>query len=367
MRQICSVPNVRQIRALFAALAVPLLLSWTSTASDTKLDAVYAADQQADARQSAGVKIAQTSRAKTAKSAPTASKSASAKAGRKKSSTKPIRLKIEVPCRAWVPKNVQPKVVLLCVHGLGLNSGSFEDFGRQMQGQGIGTFAVDVRGFGTWINLKGKEKCDFASCISDVVQALNVLHTAYPDKPIFILGESMGGAIALHVAAEHQDMISGLISSVPSGDRFHKMKNKLSVALHLATLRANRPIDVGAKVIEEATDDPAMRAKWKDDPFDRLKLSSKELMQFQRFMSENNQMAKRIDKIPVLYLVGLNDKLVKPEGTVELYNETATADKKLATIKNSEHLIFELHKISPELRGVIVNWLLTHAQKRSQA
>ena len=76
-----------------------------------------------------------------------------------------VRLKIYVPCRAWVPKNVQPKVVLLCVHGIGLNSASYDEFGKQMQQQGIGCFAVDVRGFGTWMRLKGKEKCDFKACL----------------------------------------------------------------------------------------------------------------------------------------------------------------------------------------------------------
>jgi alpha-beta hydrolase superfamily lysophospholipase len=273
---------------------------------------------------------------------------------------KPVRLKIQVPCRAWVPQKIAPKAVLLCVHGLGLNSESFQEFGKQMQADGIATFAVDVRGFGTWMKLKGKQKCDFNSCLSDVVQALTVLHTAYPNKPIFLLGESMGGAIAMRVAAEHQDLVDGLISSVPSGDRFHTTKNQLRVALNLVTFRANKPIDVGTGVIDDATHNAVERAKWEDDPFNRLKLSSKELIQFQHFMSDNHDTAKQIDKIPVLFLVGLKDKLVKPEGTRELYNEIRTEDKKLVTIRSSEHLIFENHKISPDLKKVLTNWLLTH-------
>jgi alpha-beta hydrolase superfamily lysophospholipase len=273
-----------------------------------------------------------------------------------------VRLKIEVPCRAWVPNGVQPKAVLLCVHGLGLNSESYEEFGKQMQAQGIGCFAVDVRGFGTWMKLKGKQNCDFKSCISDVVQALNVLHTAYPRKRVFVLGESMGGAIAMRVAAEHPELVDGLISSVPSGDRFHTTKNKLRVALHLVTFRPNEEIDVGTGVIEDATHNAAERAKWKDDPFNRLELSSKELMQFQHFMNQNDEVAKKIDTMPVLFLVGLKDKLVKPEGTRELYNRIPSEDKKLVTIRSSEHLIFENHKISPDLNRVVTGWLLSHSQ-----
>ena len=168
----------------------------------------------------------------------------------------------------------------------------------------------------------------------------------------------------MRVASEHQDLVQGLISSVPSGDRFQKTKNQLRVALHLALLKGNQPLDVGTKVIKQATTDEEVAEKWKDDPFDRLKLSSKELIQFQHFMNDNHEAAKRIDKIPVLVLVGLKDELVKPAGTVELFEEIASPDKKLATIKNSEHLIFELHKISPALNGVLMNWLLSHAKPK---
>lgn len=276
---------------------------------------------------------------------------------------KPVRLKIEVPCRAWTPKNVQPKAVLLCVHGLGLNSASYTEFAKQMVKEGIGVFAVDVRGFGTWMQLKGKQKCDFESCISDVQQALKVLHTVYPNKPIFVLGESMGGAIAMRVTADHPELVDGLISCVPSGDRFHKTRNQLRVALRLITLRGNKDIDVGTGVIEDATADMSQRTKWKDDPLNRLALSPKELMHFQSFMNDNHETAKRITDTPVLFVVGLADKLVKPKGSMELYEEVASEDKKMATIKNAEHLVFENHQISNELKGLLVYWLLTHKKK----
>lgn len=335
------------IGKLLAIFVVPLAMLATNVGAGEAVDAAHGAKQKA------GVGKVSSFRKRSVKTG----MAAQAKGA------KPKRLKIEVPCRAWVPKSIQPKAVLLCVHGLGLNSDSYEDFGKQMQAEGIGAFAVDVRGFGTWMQLEGKSKCDFDSCLSDVENALKVLHTAYPTKPIFVLGESMGGAIALHVVAEHPELVDGVISCVPSGDRFHKTKNELRVALHLITLRANTPIDVGTKVIEDATKDPALRERWMDDPLDRLKLSSKELMQFQRFMNDNHETVKKIDKTPVLFLVGLSDKLVKPEGTVELYNEIPAEDKKLVTIRSAEHLIFELHKLSPDLNGVVVNWLLTHASK----
>lgn len=275
--------------------------------------------------------------------------------------TKPtIRLKIEVPCRAWIPPKTTPKVVLLCVHGLGLNSQSFEQFGRDMSKRGVATFAVDVRGFGTWMKLDGKEEVDFDSCLMDVEKALKVLHTAYPKVPIFILGESMGGAIALRITAEHPELVSGLISAVPSGDRFHKTRNELKVALRLMTGRKNKPMDLGTAVVDEATDDPGLREGWKDDPLNRLSISPKELMQFSRFMNENHDMAERIVGKPVLILAGFKDKLVKPQGTIDLFNEIPTADKMLMIVGNGEHLIFEESQMTEQVAAMLLGWLNSH-------
>jgi len=118
------------------------------------------------------------------------------------------------------------------------------------------------------------------------------------------------------------------------------------------------------KTIEEATRDEALRAKWKDDPLNRLKLSPKELIHFQRFMNDNHDTAKRITKTPVLFVVGMSDKLVKPEGSIELYKEVASSDKKMMTIKSAEHLIFEQGRMTPAVFTYVVSWLNSHAAIR---
>jgi alpha-beta hydrolase superfamily lysophospholipase len=295
-----------------------------------------------------------------------ANRSSSTKKPSKQASTttakKPIRLRIDVPCRAWTPPNVLPKVVLLCVHGLGLNSASFENFGQRMSKLGIATFAVDVRGFGTWMKLQGKEQVDFNACLADVEQALKVLHTAYPKLPIYILGESMGGAIALRFTAEHPDLVDGLICAVPSGDRFHKTRNELRVAMRMVTGGMGKPMEVGTRVVEDATDDLAVRESWTGDPLNRMALTPKELMQFQRFMNENHDTAKKIEKKPVLMLAGFKDKLVKPQGTIELFNELTTPDKLLVVVGNGEHLIFEESQLTNQVCWVVLGWLKSHVE-----
>jgi alpha-beta hydrolase superfamily lysophospholipase len=266
----------------------------------------------------------------------------------------------DIPCRSWLPTKVPTTMVLLCVHGLGLNSKSYEGFGQRVAQLGVATYALDVRGFGRWMERAGKDQVDFDACLTDIEKVLKALRASYQKLPVYILGESMGGAIALRVAAVQPDLVDGLISAVPSGDRFHKTRNQLRVALRLITGRKNKPMDVGDKLVQDATDDPALQERWKDDPLNRMELTPKELMQFQGFMNENHDAAPKIDRKPVLVICGFKDRLVKPQGTVELFNELTTPDKMLVILGNGEHLIFEEGQLTDQACWVLMGWLNSH-------
>ena len=168
---------------------------------------------------------------------------------------------IKVPYRAWLPEGQGANIVLLCVHGLGFSSEAFQQFGNYMAGRGIPTYALDVRGFGQWAKMEGHQTVDFESCLSDVEQALKTLHKAYPKARVFLVGESMGGAIALRVASRYPQLVSGLISAVPSSDRFAKTKQEMIVGMHLMK-NPDKPIDVAPMIVKRVTEDPVLQQEW---------------------------------------------------------------------------------------------------------
>ncbi|MBX9692378.1 MAG: alpha/beta fold hydrolase [Cyanobacteria bacterium] len=243
------------------------------------------------------------------------------------------------PCQSWINPIGKPQACLLCIHGLGLHSGSYEFFAKEASQHGVAVFAIDVRGFGSWMKAQGREQVNFQSCIEDIKNALESIHSAYPGLPVFILGESMGGAIALRAAAEHPDLVDGLVSSVPAAERFKQGRTSMKVAGHMLA-GPNKKFDIGSDIIDQATKNEELKREWKDDPLARMELSPKELIQFQEFMNDNHDYAKKIVDMPVLFVQGTADKLVKPEGTWELFNDVATTDKVFLAVP-SEHLIFE--------------------------
>lgn len=242
------------------------------------------------------------------------------------------------PCRTWVQAGAEPIACLLCIHGLGLQSNSYEYFGNEQSKRGLAVYAIDVRGFGAWMNSKGKTKMNFDECLADIKQSLESIRAANPGKPVYILGESMGGAIALRAASLYPDLVDGLISSVPAGERFNQGKTSMKVFLNLLT--GVNISDVGKDIVNQATANQKLKSQWEGDPLARLNLTPQELIQFQDFMNSNHDAAKKLGSMPVLFVQGNGDQLVKPEGTWELFNSVASKDKSFFAVPG-EHLIFE--------------------------
>jgi acylglycerol lipase len=272
---------------------------------------------------------------------------------------------IKTPYRAWLPI-AKPAQVLLCVHGLGFSSASFAQFGHVMAGHGFAVYALDVRGFGQWMNKKGEQEVDFEACLNDVEAALKVLRKSYPGTPIIMVGESMGGAIALATNSRHPDLVDGLISSVPSSDRYAKASSEIVVGAHYIR-DENKPMDMTTEVVDRITDDPDLRAKMENEPLNRMKITPKELKQFDEFMKGNRDAAKLIEKTPVLMLAGFKDKLVKPEGTIELFNDLSTNDKLLLIVGDGEHLLLEENQLKNQLALLLTDWLHTEGNAHKPA
>src|SRR5262249_56480097 len=93
------------------------------------------------------------------------------------------------------PGNGQPKAVILGLHGFGDYRDAFDEPAEIWSRAGIVTYAYDQRGFGqspTRGRWPGTE-----TLVEDAKAVAALLHERYPDLPIYVVGESMGGAPAL--------------------------------------------------------------------------------------------------------------------------------------------------------------------------
>jgi alpha-beta hydrolase superfamily lysophospholipase len=264
-----------------------------------------------------------------------------------------------LPLIQWPAANgARAKCAILCIHGLGLDNRSFTDFGREMATRGYSVYALDVRGFGAWQSSQGQEDVHFQETIKDI-GSVTAFIKQRENLPVFLLGESMGGAIALRGAAQYNDTLSGVISSVPSAERFQSRRMSLTVAKHILHGGANKPFRVGDIVTDQATKSVDLRERWSNDVKAKMDMSPKELIKFAVFMRTTKKECENI-KIPAFLVQGLKDRLVKPNGTYDLFDAIQADDKDMFILGTSEHLIFELYKPYKLLLDALTTWLDEH-------
>lgn len=263
----------------------------------------------------------------------------------------------KIPCIRWVDAKAQPKAVLFCIHGLGLHKGVYEELGQTLAPTGIAVYAIDIRGFGSWLQKNPNAAVDFSGAMNDIQRALTEIRKLHPGQPVVVLGESMGGAIAIHAAAAYPTLIDGVISSVPAGDRFNSVDNGLKVGLHAIFGGFDKPIDVATMVVGHATQKEDLKQRWLNDPLAKTKLTPNELISFQNFMNQNADCAGQVKNVPVLFIQGCKDKLVRPAGTWKLFDTLSTPNKKLVLSTSAEHLIFEEGQFSNDDVKFVTSWL----------
>jgi len=263
------------------------------------------------------------------------------------------------PGMAFFDPTKKLKGIIVTVHGLGLYGGAFTPFATRIQHDGIGVISFDVRGFGSYRNDELLQQLDLRSTVADIKRILTELRSDYPHTPLLILGESMGGAVALRIAAEAPHLVDAVISSVPSGSRYQSKKTALKVGLKFLNNKHTQ-FDVTKDVVEKATCKADLRDMWEGDEHTRMKLSPSELVNFQNFMGDNVRAAQKIDKTPVIIYQGYSDNLVKPMGTLAIYQAIPQKDKDLIFIGRAEHLIFEEGQFDDVIYNGTLGWILRH-------
>jgi acylglycerol lipase len=101
---------------------------------------------------------------------------------------------VRLPLRVWLPDG-QPRAMILALHGFNDYSNAFAGPAARWAKEGIATFAYDQRGFG---QAPQRGRWPGASVLAaDVATASHLLRERHPGVPLYLLGESMGGAVVI--------------------------------------------------------------------------------------------------------------------------------------------------------------------------
>jgi acylglycerol lipase len=258
--------------------------------------------------------------------------------------------------QAWLPDG-PAKAVFIVVHGLAEHSGRYLNPVNYFVPKGYAIYTFDLRGHGKSAGIPGYVD-HFSDYLDDLKIFSDKVRTENKNAKIFLIGHSMGGAIAVAYAVEYQDEFTGLITSgavLKAGSSVNAVSKILAKVLSVLALK------MGVSKLDASTvsRDKAVVDAYVKDPLDYTGKISARLGA--ELLKEIDLLPSKIPQItlPILIMHGAADRLSDPASSKMLFEGVSSKDKTLKLYEGFYHEIFndpEREKVFKDMEA----WLNLH-------
>ena len=263
----------------------------------------------------------------------------------------------EIFWQSWpAPDDAATKGVVAIAHGVSEHSGRYAHVAARLNAAGYDVFALDHRGHGS--SEGGRANIGrIATAAADIGTLIGIARERSSGPKLFLLGHSMGGAIALEFALDRQAELDGLVLSAPAvaleaASRFELLAGKtLSV---IAPGLGVFPVDPTA-----VSRDPEVVRDYENDPLNyHRKLPARTVAELAGAIEGFPDRLPDLT-LPLLVMVGDADRIVPPDASRMVAERAGSADKRLIEYEGLYHEILnepEQDKVMDDL----VAWLDAH-------
>jgi len=220
-----------------------------------------------------------------------------------------------LPLRSWLPPG-EAKAVVVALHGFNDYSNSWEVPGRFWATQGLATYAYDQRGFG---------KTDHRglwhggqTLAEDLKDVISLVRKRQPGKPVYVVGESMGGAVAMiAMSGTNPPAVDGMILSAPAvwGRSTMNVFERAGLWFFSHTIPWFMVSGKGLNI--KPSDNVEMLRALSKDPL-VIKETRIDAVHGLVDLMDAAQAAATDIKVPTLVLYGEKDEIVPPEATYKM-------------------------------------------------
>ncbi|HEY9774917.1 MAG TPA: alpha/beta fold hydrolase [Planktothrix sp.] len=280
------------------------------------------------------------------------------------------KLESNLPLYSWQDTQQTPSSVVIAVHGLTMHGGVFDTMAKSLASQGAVVYAPDLRGYGRWMSdakyqKSGKDpnQLDYAQSYEDLLSLVKAARAQHPGLPLFLVGESLGADMALHVASSVPDQIDGLVLSSPAIKHSYFV---LPLVAHTGEFLINphRKISLIPFIKKLASEDPQIVAGAVEDPLVRKHLTAFELFQTCNAVKSSLDYAKKIPaNMPILVIQGGADRMVHSNAVVLLLEQLKSTDQTVRWFSNRGHLLLETAYMKSDTMETVDGWLADHTKK----
>ena len=220
----------------------------------------------------------------------------------------------------WVPPGAGPWPAVIVLHGAGSRKENHADYARAAVAHGLAALTFDNRGH-------GETEGQLGDAVIDDLGALAGWLAARPEvdgRRSGVRGSSMGGLLAIHAAAESDD-VAAAVAICPAAEWM--------LAEDVQRVLDGRPLPAGSALSEMRIDAPAL-VEWLD-------------------RNDVEDAAERMGTKPLLLIHARGDEVVPYAHSEKLY-ERAAEPKRLVLLEGGHH---RSAQHDPELQGESLRWL----------
>ncbi len=267
---------------------------------------------------------------------------------------------VELFWQQWVPDGAVDRVVVF-QHGMGEHAGRYQHLLSAFADTGTAFYALDARGHGRSPGRRGY-LTNFERFADDLGDLIRLARSENDAQPVFLLGHSLGGAIALDFALRpgNQEHLRGLVLSSAAIELPQSGINRVlrPTARLLARVAPGVILDTMLRQTDLSRDADGVAA-YRADPLVHARASVRMGHMLynlsEGFYARADQLA-----IPVYLFHGTADRITAPEGSKKLFARLTTADKKLNLYEGLYHetmneWLTDREKVLRDLR----EWVLT--------
>ena len=258
--------------------------------------------------------------------------------------------------QAWEPDGA-PRALVVVVHGLGEHGGRYLNLASYLVARGYGVYIHDLYGHGKSPGPRA-DLTSFEHRVADLHQFFDAVRREQPSRQIFLIGHSLGAAIATEYALAHPADLSGLVLS---GVSFKLNGTESALLRRVVNLLARSwpRLGLSSVPVETLSRDRAVVEAYRRDPLVfHGRIPARTL---HRMITQWPRIAPALAglQLPLLILHGALDQLCHPGGSVMLEAAAGARDKTLKFYAGLYHEIFN----EPECETVyadVAAWLAAH-------
>ncbi|KAH7294938.1 hypothetical protein KP509_27G025500 [Ceratopteris richardii] len=244
----------------------------------------------------------------------------------------------------WLPDSTKIKALVFFCHGYGVECSEYmKGTAIRLARAGFAVFGLDYEGHGKSDGLQCYIK-SFSNVVDDCVDYFKTIREReeYREKARFLLGESMGGAVALRVHRKEPNDWNGAVLVAPMVKIAEEVKPPaivISILTKLCTVFPTWKIVPIRDIIDTGFKDPLKREEMRSSPY--IYQDKPRLRSALELMNASLDLEQRLNEVtlPFIVLHGEADVVTDIEVSKTLYRTASSFDKTLKTYPSMWHAL----------------------------